>query len=98
MLGLAIGLMATYRNDEIIRSFGASFISVVAINLIYSLLAPGVGVYGHLGGFFAGFFLAGIFPIIGREISSPRRLMSLIVLLVAGFALYKIGFKSMIGV
>lgn len=98
MLGLAIGLMATYRNDEIIRSFGASFISVVAINLIYSLLAPGVGVYGHLGGFFAGFFLAGIFPIIGREISSPRRLVSLIVLLVAGFALYKIGFKSMIGV
>ena len=98
MLGLAIGLMATYRNDEIIRSFGASFISIVAINVVYSLLAPGVGVCGHLGGFLAGFFLAGIFPIIGREIPSPRRILSLIILVVIGFALYKLGMKSMIGV
>ena len=98
MLGLAIGLMATYRDDEIIRSFGASFISVVVINVIYSLLAPGVGIYGHLGGFVAGFLLAGIFPIIGREIASPKRLVSLIILLVASFALYRIGARSMLGV
>lgn len=98
MLGLAIGLMATYRDDEIIRSFGASFISVVVINVIYSLLAPGVGIYGHLGGFVAGFLLAGIFPILGREIASPRRLVSLIILLVASFALYRIGARSMLGV
>ena len=98
MLGLAIGLMATYRDDEIIRSFGASFISVVVINVIYSLLAPGVGIYGHLGGFVAGFLLAGIFPIIGREIASPKRLVSLVILLVASFALYRIGARSMLGV
>lgn len=98
MLGLAIGLMATYRDDEIIRSFGASFISVVVINVIYSLLAPGVGIYGHLGGFVAGFLLAGIFPILGREIASPKRLVSLIILLVASFALYRIGARSMLGV
>lgn len=98
MLGLAIGMMATYKNDEIIRSFGASFISVVVINVVYSLLAPGVGVYGHLGGFIAGFLLAGIFPILGRELQSPRRLVSALVLLGASFALYRIGTKSMIGV
>lgn len=98
MLGLAIGLMATYRDDEIIRSFGASFISVVVINVIYSLLAPGVGIYGHLGGFVAGFLLAGIFPILGRDIASPRRLVSLVILLVASFALYRIGARSMLGV
>lgn len=98
MLGLAIGLMATYRDDEIIRSFGASFISVVVINVIYSLLAPGVGIYGHLGGFIAGFLLAGIFPILGREIASPRRLVSLVILLVASFVLYRIGARSMLGV
>lgn len=98
MLGLAIGLMATYRDDEIIRSFGASFISVVVINVIYSLLAPGVGIYGHLGGFVAGFLLAGIFPILGREIASPRRLVSLVILLVASFVLYRIGARSMLGV
>lgn len=98
MLGLAIGLMATYRDDEIIRSFGASFISVVVINVIYSLLAPGVGIYGHLGGFIAGFLLAGIFPILGREIASPKRLVSLIILLVASFVLYRIGARSMLGV
>ena len=98
MLGLAIGLMATYRDDEIIRSFGASFISVVVINVVYSLLAPGVGIYGHLGGFIAGFLLAGIFPILGREIASPKRLVSLIILLVASFVLYRIGARSMLGV
>ena len=98
MLGLAIGLMATYRDDEIIRSFGASFISVVVINVIYSLIAPGVGVYGHLGGFIAGLLLAGIFPIFGRDIATTRRLILAIILLGSGFALYKIGLKSMIGV
>lgn len=98
MLGLAIGMMVTYRNDEIIRSFGASFVSVVVINVIYSLLAPGVGVYGHLGGFIAGFLLVGIFPIFGRDLASTRRIISLIILLGGAFALYKIGLRSMIGV
>lgn len=98
MLGLAIGLMATYKNDEIIRSFGASFISIVVINIIYSLIAPGVGIYGHLGGFIAGFLLAGIFPIWGRDIASARKIISIIILLGSSFALYRIGLKSMIGV
>ena len=98
MLGLAIGLMVTYKNDEIVRSFGASFISVVVINIIYSLIAPGVGIYGHLGGFIAGFLLAGIFPIWGRDIATSRRIISLIILLGASFTLYRVGIKSMIGV
>lgn len=95
LLGLAIGMMVTYRDDHILHSFGASFVSVVAINLLYSFIMPKVGVLGHLGGFIGGFILAGIFPVINRELKSMRVSLFIIILLALAFAFVYIGNRSM---
>lgn len=95
LLGLAIGIMITYKNDEILRSFGASFVSVVVINLIYSFLMPRVGVLGHLGGFIGGLVLAGIFPIINRDLPQTRVSLSIVLLVVLVVAFIYIGNRSM---
>lgn len=95
LLGLAIGIMITYKNDEILRSFGASFVSVVVINLIYSFVMPRVGVLGHLGGFIGGLVLAGIFPIINRDLAQTRVSLSIVLLVVLVVAFIYIGNRSM---
>lgn len=91
MLGLAIGMMFVYKDDEIIRSFGSSFISVVVINVIYSFLSPRVGILGHAGGFIAGFALAAIFPILNREIPKNTQMIAAVGLVVLALILIKIG-------
>lgn len=95
LLGLAIGIMLNYKNDEILRSFGASFVSVVVINIVYSILMPRVGILGHLGGFIGGIVLSGIFPIINRELSRTTSLVSIIVLVVLVVGFIYIGDRSM---
>lgn len=70
MFGFAIGIMIHYKDNHMLRNFGASFLSIIAINLIYSLLSPSVGLLGHLGGFISGIILVGIFPIRGYEIDT----------------------------
>lgn len=94
LLGLAIGIMLNYKNDEILRSFGASFISIVVINVIYSFMMPKVGVMGHLGGLLAGLVLSGIFPIINRSLDKNTITLSLIVFIVLLIAFIYIGNKS----
>ncbi|MDD7305678.1 MAG: rhomboid family intramembrane serine protease [Peptoniphilaceae bacterium] len=94
LLGLAIGIMLNYHNDEILRSFGASFISVVAINLIYSFLMPRVGILGHLGGFIGGLVLAGIFPIINRDLPKTRISLALVILVILLIGFIYIGNRS----
>ncbi len=98
LLGLAIGIMINYRSDEILHSFGASFISIVVINIIYSLLMPGVGITGHLGGLVAGIVLAGVFPIINRQLSTTTTIISVILFILMAVAFVIIGNRSIAGI
>lgn len=95
LLGLAIGIMLNYKNDEILRSFGASFISIVVINLVYSIVMPRVGVMGHLGGLLGGLVLSGVFPIINRELSKTTMSIYLLLLVVLIVGFIYIGNRSM---
>ena len=95
MFGLAIGLMLNYRDDAVLRGLGASFISIIAINLIYSLLAPGIGIQGHLGGFIGGIILAGIFPVVHRNLPFTTILISVIAFVILSFLFIRIGNKSL---
>lgn len=94
MFGLALGIMLNYKNDAVLSSFGASFLSVIAINVIYSFISPNVGILGHFGGLFAGLILSGIFPVVNRELSSGVRLVSLAAMVVLIVFLIRIGLKS----
>lgn len=94
MFGLALGIMLNYKNDAVLSSFGASFLSVIAINVVYSLISPNVGILGHLGGLVSGLILSGIFPVVNRELSSNVRFISIAALLVLIVLLIKIGLNS----
>ena len=56
---------------------------------------PRVGVLGHLGGFIGGLVLAGIFPIINRDLPQTRVSLSIVLLVVLVVAFIYIGNRSM---
>lgn len=95
IFGLALGIMLNYKNDAMLANFGASFLSVIAINVIYSLISPNVGILGHFGGLVGGLLLSGIFPVVNRELQSGVRLISLAALIVLIVLLIRIGLKSL---
>lgn len=96
MFGLALGMMMNYKDDAILRSFGASFLSVIAINIIYSLISPRVGMLGHLGGLLGGLLLSGVFPVVGRELASSTRLISITAFVILAILFVRIGMKSVL--
>ena len=96
LFGLALGIMLNYRGDEILRNFGASFLTVIAINIIYSLASPSVGILGHLGGLLAGVLLAGIFPVINRSLATSTQTISIVAFVVLAILFVRIGMQSMV--
>ncbi|WP_276863012.1 rhomboid family intramembrane serine protease [Anaerococcus tetradius] len=94
IFGLAIGLMINYRDDDILRGLGASFLSIIAINVVYSLFATGIGIQGHIGGFLAGVILAGIFPVVHRQLPMTTIIISLLAFVVLSILFIIIGNKS----
>lgn len=95
IFGLALGMMLNYRDDAVLRGFGASFLSVIAINIVYSLLSPSVGMLGHLGGLLGGLLLAGVFPVINRSLANGTRIISITAFVVLAFLFVRIGMKSL---
>lgn len=95
LLGLALGMMQNYRDDHILRSFGASFLSIIAINVIYSILSPSVGIWGHFGGFLAGFILSGIIPVLYKDLPMKTKILNLIFLIAFFLSFIQVGNRSM---
>lgn len=96
LFGLALGIMLNYRGDSMLSSFGASFLSVIAINIIYSLLSPSVGMLGHLGGLLAGVILAGVFPVINRSLATSTQIISVTAFVVLAILFVRIGLKTVV--
>lgn len=94
MFGLALGIMINYRDNDILRQFGSSFITIIVINVIYSFMVPGIGVKGHLGGLLGGFILAGAFPIMNMELPTTTRVISLIAYVAIALGFIYIGNRS----
>lgn len=94
MFGLALGIMINYRDNDILRQFGSSFITIIVINVIYSFMVPGIGIRGHLGGLLGGFILAGAFPIMNMELSTTTRVISLVAYVAIALGFIYIGNRS----
>lgn len=97
LIGLALGIMLNYRDNDILMQFGRSFLPIVVINVIYSFMMPGIGITGHLGGLLGGFILAGAFPIMNMDISSTTRLISIVAFVAIAIGLVYIGNRSIVG-
>ncbi|MDU2599447.1 rhomboid family intramembrane serine protease [Anaerococcus sp.] len=96
LFGLAIGIMLNYKGDSMLSSFGASFLSVIAINIVYSLINPSIGLLGHLGGLLAGVILAGIFPVINRSLPTSTQVISASAYIILAILLVRIGLKTVV--
>ena len=96
LFGLAIGIMLNYKGDSMLSSFGASFLSVIAINIVYSLINPSIGLLGHLGGLLAGVILAGIFPVINRSLPTSTQVISASAYIILAILFVRIGLKTVV--
>lgn len=94
LFGLALGIMLNYRDDAMLKSFGASFLSIIVINVIYSLISPGIGILGHLGGLLAGVILAGIFPVLNRSLATNTQVFSIAAFVILAVLFVRIGLKT----
>ena len=55
-----------------LQQLGQSYLSLLVINLVGSILIPGISLAGHVGGAVGGALLAIVFPVQGeRKIYSP---------------------------
>lgn len=94
LFGLALGIMFNYRDNEFLRQFGSSFIGIVAINIIYSFMVPGIGITGHIGGLLGGFILAGFFPIMNMTLPTSTKIIAIIAFALIAMGFIYIGNKS----
>ena len=79
-----------------LSSLGASFLSVIAINIVYSLINPSIGLLGHLGGLLAGVILAGIFPVINRSLPTSTQVISASAYIILAILFVRIGLKTVV--
>lgn len=94
LFGLALGIMLNYKDDAMLKSFGASFLSIIVINVIYSLISPSIGILGHLGGLLAGVILAGIFPVLNRSLATNTQIFSIAAFVILAVLFVRIGLKT----
>lgn len=68
LFAAVIVLRYAVRNPYIQR-LGQSYLTLLGINLVFSLLTPGVSLAGHIGGAVGGALLAIVFPVKGEPYS-----------------------------
>ena len=86
MMGNLYGLFAAIivlryaTRNPYIQQLGQSYLTLFVVNIIGSVLIPGISLAGHIGGAVGGAFLAVIFPVRGerRMYSASQRLVALV--------------------
>ncbi len=88
----AIIILRYATRNPYIQQLGQSYLTLFVINIIGSVLIPGISLAGHIGGAVGGAFLAVIFPVRGeRRMYSTSQRLGAVVLFVglAVLLLYK---------
>lgn len=52
-----LAIHALFRHSNYIYFLGKAYLGIIAFNIIYTFMVPGISIMGHLGGFIAGMFL-----------------------------------------
>ncbi|MDU3222040.1 MAG: rhomboid family intramembrane serine protease, partial [Streptococcus thermophilus] len=76
----AIIILRYATRNPYIQQLGQSYLTLFVVNIIGSVLIPGISLAGHIGGAVGGAFLAIIFPVQGerRMYSASQRLVALV--------------------
>ena len=70
--GASTAVLRYASRNPYLQQLGQSYLSLLVINLVGSVLIPGISLAGHLGGAVGGALLAIVFPVRGeRKIYSP---------------------------
>lgn len=73
LFGLALGIRKVYKDNPVLNKFGSSFVTIIIINVVYSLISPGVSILGHLGGLIGGYILAHTIPVNNMSIKKETK-------------------------
>ena len=76
----AIIILRYATRNPYIQQLGQSYLTLFVVNIIGSVLIPGISLAGHIGGAVGGAFLAVIFPVRGerRMYSASQRLVAVV--------------------
>ena len=76
----AIIVLRYATRNPYIQQLGQSYLTLFVVNIIGSVLIPGISLAGHIGGAVGGAFLAVIFPVRGerRMYSASQRLVAVV--------------------
>jgi len=79
----AIIILRYATRNPYIQQLGQSYLTLFVVNIIGSVLIPGISLAGHIGGAVGGAFLAVIFPVRGeRRMYSVSQRLGAVVLFV----------------
>lgn len=73
LFGLALGIRKVHKDNPVLNKFGSSFVTIIIINVVYSLISPGVSILGHLGGLIGGYILAHTIPVNNMSIKKETK-------------------------
>lgn len=70
--------------NSYIQNLGQTYLTLLVVNLVFSLLTPGVSLAGHIGGAVGGALLAVVFPVRGEPFAYTlgQRLLAILAFLV----------------
>ncbi|ANZ58242.1 rhomboid family intramembrane serine protease [Fructilactobacillus lindneri] len=65
LFGSFLMLACVMKDNEFITQTAKTFLLLIIINLIFDLFAPGINIYGHIGGLIGGFMISFVVGIKG---------------------------------
>ena len=86
----AIIVLRYATRNPYIQQLGQSYLTLFVVNIIGSVLIPGISLAGHIGGAVGGAFLAVIFPVRGERLiySVSQRLGAVVLFVILAVLLF----------
>lgn len=95
LFGAFFMLVEAFRQNTAIRAMGQQFALFIVLNLAFDLFNPGIDLAGHVGGLLGGFLVANIVGVLRiRSVSVLRRIITLIILVLASGIFLYMGFTN----
>lgn len=95
LFGAFLMVGESFWENPVIRELTGRFLLLTVMNLVFDMFSTGIDIWGHVGGLAGGFligYMLGV-PRIGK-ISTVKRIVATIFLVIAWVALLKLGFTN----